>query len=245
MRIKALHLKVIAAIAVAAILSACAKPPHEQADQIDPELRAMYSATVDGDVVIPAVPDKYLSERNKRQLVSYQTKEKPGTIVVDPYARFLYLVMGEGQAMRYGVAVGDQGRGFSGTGNIPFTRDWPRWTPTKNMLKRDPALYEPHRGGMEGGIENPLGARALYLFQNGRDTLYRIHGTNYPWSIGQATSSGCIRLFNQDILDLHERVKVGAKVVVLSEKDSGKGTGTWAASNTILTTTTEPEGGSS
>ena len=245
MRIKTMHIKLVAAIAVAALLGACAKSPQDQACQIDPELRAMYSATMDGDVVIPAVPDKYLSQRNKRQLVSYQTKEKPGTIIVDPYARFLYLVTGKGEAMRYGVAVGDQGRGFSGTGTIPFTRSWPRWTPTQNMLKRDPALYEPHRGGMEGGIENPLGARALYLFQNGRDTLYRIHGTNYPWSIGHATSSGCIRLFNQDILDLHDRVKVGAKVVVLSKKDSGQGTHQRAAGDAAPTIWSAAEGGSS
>jgi lipoprotein-anchoring transpeptidase ErfK/SrfK len=92
------------------------------------------------------------------------------------------------------------------------------------MLAEDPDLYEPHRGGMEGGLENPFGARALYLFQGEQDTLYRIHGTNHPWSVGEATSAGCIRLFNQDILDLHERVDAGTRVVVLSEDEAGKGT---------------------
>lgn len=242
-----MNVRMIAAIAVASMLGACAQPSPQQAatppaPQVDPELRAMYRAVDDGKEVIPAVADKYLSDRNKRQMISYRTDETPGTIVVDPYARFLYLVMEGDKAMRYGVAVGDQGRGFSGSGNIPFTREWPRWTPTQNMLKRNPDLYEPHRGGMEGGIDNPLGARALYMFQNGRDTLYRIHGTNNPWSIGKATSSGCIRLFNQDILDLHERVEAGAKVVVLSEEESGEGTASNAAKNTTPTTEIEHEG---
>lgn len=212
-------------------LAACAQPVAKplttvpaSVPQVNPELKRMYSAIEDGEKTIPAVPDAFLSERNKRQLVDYWTKEKPGTIVVDPFARFLYLVMEDSTAMRYGVAVGDQGRGFSGSGNIPFKRAWPRWTPTSNMLKRDPDLYEPHRGGMEGGIENPLGARALYMFKNGRDTLYRIHGTNNPGSIGRAQSAGCIRLFNQDIVDLHDRVASGTKVVVLSEEESGMGT---------------------
>ncbi len=212
-------------------LAACAQPAAKplatapaSIPLVNPELKMMYSAIEDGEETIPAVPDAFLSERNKRQLVDYWTKEKSGTIVVDPFARFLYLVMEDNTAMRYGVAVGDQGRGFSGTGNIPFKRAWPRWTPTPNMLKRDPELYAPHRGGMEGGIDNPLGARALYMFKDGRDTLYRIHGTNNPGSIGRAQSAGCIRLFNQDIVDLHDRVASGAKVVVLSEEESGLGT---------------------
>nr|WP_229669172.1 L,D-transpeptidase [Pseudooceanicola nanhaiensis] len=185
---------------------------------------ALYGATEDHGRMIPAVPEAALGDRNRRQEVDYWTDEAPGTIIVDPFSRFLYLVLENDRAMRYGVAVGEQGRSFSGEATIPFKREWPRWTPTPNMLKRDPDLYEPYRRGMEGGLKNPLGARALYLFRGGRDTLYRIHGTNNPFSIGKAVSSGCIRLFNQDIVDLHERVRAGARVRVLTEAESGKGT---------------------
>lgn len=218
-------------LAAIAFLAACASPPgdapQETAAPAVPapaEPDPLYGATQDGGRTIPAVPQAALSERNRRQEVDYWTDEPPGTIIVDPYARFLYLVLEDDRALRYGVAVGEQGRGFSGEGVIPVKREWPRWTPTQNMLRRDPELYGPVRNGMEGGLDNPLGARALYLFKGGRDTLYRIHGTNNPFSIGKAVSSGCIRLFNQDILDLHERVKDGAHVVVLSESESGKGT---------------------
>jgi lipoprotein-anchoring transpeptidase ErfK/SrfK len=214
-------------------LAACAAPqPPDQpaaaflppaAPEVAPDVLAMYGAVADGDLTIPTVPTRYLTERNRRQIVDYWTDEAPGTIVVDPWDRFLYFVLGNDRAIRYGIAVGEDGRGFSGEGTIPFTREWPRWTPTPNMLEEDPDLYEPHRGGMEGGLDNPLGARALYLFQSGQDTLYRIHGTNHPWSIGEATSAGCIRLFNQDILDLHERVVAGARVIVLAEDEAGKG----------------------
>jgi lipoprotein-anchoring transpeptidase ErfK/SrfK len=242
-------LRLVAATLFLPVLAACAQTASDpapttpqQLPQADPELQMMYGAVEDQGETIPAIPDQYLSERNKRQQVDYWTEEKPGTIVVDPFARFLYLVMPDDKAMRYGVAVGEQGRGFSGSGNIPFTREWPRWTPTQNMLKRDPELYGPHRDGMEGGIENPLGARALYLFQNGKDTLYRIHGTNNPWSIGKATSAGCIRLFNQDILDLHERVQAGTKVIVLSEEESGKGTFPPVGAGAQITDEMKPNG---
>lgn len=213
----------LATCAALSFLAACAQtvPVPEKAPQAS---ESVYGTVEDNGRVIPAVPEAALSSRNQRQEVDYWTDEPPGTIIVDPYARFLYLVAENDQAMRYGVAVGEQGRGFSGVATIPFKREWPRWTPTGNMLRRDPELYGPVRGGMEGGLKNPLGARALYLFQSGQDTLYRIHGTNNPFSIGKAVSSGCIRLFNQDILDLHERVRAGARVIVLPEAESGKGT---------------------
>lgn len=205
------------------LLTACA-PGLSKPERSDAMDVALYGATEDHGRMIPAVPEAALGASNRRQEVDYWTDEAPGTIIVDPFSRFLYLVLENDRAMRYGVAVGEQGRSFSGEATIPFKREWPRWTPTPNMLKRDPDLYEPYRGGMEGGLKNPLGARALYLFRGGRDTLYRIHGTNNPFSIGKAVSSGCIRLFNQDIVDLHDRVRAGARVRVLTEAESGTGT---------------------
>ncbi len=135
-------------------------------------------------------------------------------MVIDPQNRHLYLVRGDGQAVRYGIGVGRQGFAWSGRAKIGAKKEWPTWTPPSEMIDRQPELEE-YRGGMQPGLQNPLGARALYLYEDGRDTLYRIHGTNEPWSIGKAVSSGCIRLFNQDIIDLYRRVNVGAEVVVL------------------------------
>jgi lipoprotein-anchoring transpeptidase ErfK/SrfK len=155
-----------------------------------------------------------LDSKYKRQVVNYHGKEAPGTIVIDTKQRFLYLVMPGGKAMRYGVGVGRAGFAWSGSATIDAKREWPKWFPPAEMIARDPKL-EPYRTGMEGGPENPLGARALYLYQNGKDTLYRIHGTSQPWSIGQNVSSGCIRLLNEDIIDLYERVPLGSKVIVL------------------------------
>ena len=151
----------------------------------------------------------------RKQIVAYPTREAPGTVVVDPEKRFLYLVLEGGKALRYGVGVGRDGMAWSGTSNVALKREWPRWTPTKAMIRREPEKYAKWSGGMDGGPDNPLGARALYLFQGGKDTLYRIHGTNEPWSIGTAMSAGCIRMMNGDVADLYRRVPVGAKVVVL------------------------------
>lgn len=139
---------------------------------------------------------------------------RPGTVVVDPGDRYLYLVREGGVALRYGVGVGRQGFAWSGTATVHHAGKWPRWVPPAEMIKRDPRAAA-YASGMPGGLDNPLGARALYLFQGGRDTLYRIHGTNEPDSIGKAVSSGCIRLFNQDIIDLYDRVPEGTMVIVL------------------------------
>jgi lipoprotein-anchoring transpeptidase ErfK/SrfK len=146
--------------------------------------------------------------------VRYSATHPAGTIVVDPDAKFLYLVIQSGYAIRYGIGVGREGFGWSGTAELARKARWPRWTPPAAMIRRQPNLAQ-YRNGMEPGPENPLGARALYLYQNGRDTLYRIHGTNEPNSIGQNVSSGCIRLLNHDVIDLFERVSIGSKVVVL------------------------------
>lgn len=174
----------------------------------------LYSALSNEKFPVPAVEAEALDPKYMRQRVRYSTPHPPGTIVVDPDAKFLYLVMAGGFALRYGIGVGREGFGWNGSADIARKAQWPTWTPPAAMIQREPEL-ERYRKGMQAGIQNPLGARALYLYQNGRDTLYRIHGTNEPASIGQNVSSGCIRLLNQDIIDLFRRTPVGSKVVVL------------------------------
>ncbi len=181
-----------------------------------------YAELSDGAYVVPAVAAGDLKQRYMRQLVDDPTGQPPGTVVVDPKNRFLYLVREGGKALRYGVGLGKAGMAWSGTADVQMKREWPRWTPTQDMIAREPEKYRKWATGMGGGTGNPLGARALYLFKNGKDTLYRIHGTNEPWSIGQAMSSGCIRMMNQDVIDLYRRVPMGAKVVVLPAKDTEK-----------------------
>lgn len=171
-------------------------------------------------VQIPAVRAAYLTERNRRQRVPYNGPEAPGTIVVDPHARVLYDVLENGEAMRFGIAVGRAGKGFIGNGVISVKKQWPSWTPTQNMIRTEPELYAQFAGGLPGGLNNPLGSRALYLYRNGRDTYYRIHGTMDPSSIGKATSAGCIRLFNQDIMDLYDESELGNRVKVRSSAES-------------------------
>ncbi len=208
-------------------LSACAQTTRPAAEpdvaKVNPSVASMYSAIDDGGNLVPAVDAAKIESKNVRQMVDYRTKEPPGTIVVDPYARFLYLVMENGKAMRYGVGVAKAGLEFVGEADIARKAQWPGWTPTRDMIKRDPERYEPLAKGLPGGLKNPLGARALYLYKGGQDTLYRIHGTNEPWSIGKSVSSGCIRMLNQDIIDLHRRVPKGSRVVVLGPEQSGKG----------------------
>lgn len=149
-----------------------------------------------------------------RRLMNDPTGEAPGTIVVDPGQRFLYLVMDDGKAMRYGIGVGRQGFSWNGEAKIQSKREWPAWHPPVEMQARDERARQ-WKDGMPGGSTNPLGARALYLYQGGKDTLYRIHGTNEPQSIGRAVSSGCIRMLNADVIDLYDRVPTGTRVVVV------------------------------
>jgi lipoprotein-anchoring transpeptidase ErfK/SrfK len=153
----------------------------------------------------------------RRSVVSFHRKEAPGTIVVDTDARYLYYVLPQGKAIRYGVTVGEEALAFSGVALVKNKAEWPGWVPTEGTKKRIAGLpnYVPP------GPDNPMGARALYLFQGDRDTLYRIHGTNQPEYIGRAISSGCIRMANEDVIDLFNRVKVGTTVVVLQQGDSG------------------------
>lgn len=152
----------------------------------------------------------------RRQLVRFRTAEKPGTIIIDANKHFLYLVLPDHQAIRYGIGVGRDGFGWAGIVEVGRKAEWPTWTPPREMVARDPKAAK-WANGMPGGPENPLGARALYLYEDGRDTIYRIHGTNEPWSIGLDISSGCIRMNNEDVTDLYDRVPVGAKVIVLMQ----------------------------
>jgi lipoprotein-anchoring transpeptidase ErfK/SrfK len=149
----------------------------------------------------------HLDPKFMRQVVPYASTEVAGTLVVNTGEHFLYLVIGGGKAMRYGIGTAKTGFEWNGTHHITNKREWPDWTPPAEMLARRPDI--PHH--MDGGIGNPLGARALYI----GTTLYRIHGTNEPWTIGGDVSSGCIRMINDDVIDLYSRVKIGAKVIVL------------------------------
>ncbi|MFK4825101.1 L,D-transpeptidase [Paenochrobactrum sp. BZR 588] len=173
----------------------------------------MYAAVHEGEYSLPAIPYQKVSKEFRRQIVPDPTGEVPGTIVVDTANHFLYLVQPGGDALRYGVGIGKAGFEWSGRANVQYKRQWPRWTPPPEMIKRQPEL-EKYRNGMEPGPQNPLGARALYIFQNGQDTGYRIHGSPEWWSIGQSMSSGCIRLMNQDIIDLYNRTEGKAPIVV-------------------------------
>ncbi|MGC1357216.1 MAG: L,D-transpeptidase [Xanthobacteraceae bacterium] len=157
-----------------------------------------------------------------RTIVAYPGHEPVGTIVIDPSSHLLYLVQRGDKAIRYGVGVGAEGFLWSGRATIDHKLEWPDWYPPAEMMARKPELRQymvEMRGGglgMKGGPENPLGARAMYLYSGGKDTLYRIHGTNEPWTIGTNISSGCIRLTNDDVVDLYSRTPIGTKVVVLS-----------------------------
>ena len=161
----------------------------------------------DIDVVdILRVPPEF-----RRQVVPYTGDQPPGTIVVDKARRQLLWIEKNRQALRFGIAIGRQGTSLVGTSVVGRKAVWPAWTPTPNMREKDPNLP----ATMPGGPKNPLGARALYLFDGGKDTLYRIHGTNQPWSIGKAASAGCVRMLNQHIYELYALVPVGTRVVVL------------------------------
>jgi lipoprotein-anchoring transpeptidase ErfK/SrfK len=176
---------------------------------------ADYSGYHDDGFALTPVDTTVVDAGLLRQEVAWKGNDKPGSIVVKISERHLYLVEAGGKALRYGIGVGrSAGANFRGTGVIARKEKWPHWTPTENMKEAIP-LYRHYASGMNGGPENPLGARALYLYRDGHDTFFRLHGTSEPESIGQAVSSGCIRLFNQDIIDLYNRVPVGTHVTVI------------------------------
>jgi len=155
-----------------------------------------------------------VAEPFRRAIVDYHRKEMPGSIVVDSDNHYLYLVQDGGKAIRYGITVGEEALAFSGIAKVGNMAEWPKWTPTADIHKRIEGLP----ASVPGGVDNPLGARALYLYQGGRDTMFRIHGTNQPEYIGASISSGCIRMTNEDVIDLYSRVKMGTLVVVLEPK---------------------------
>ncbi|GLQ12322.1 hypothetical protein GCM10007913_42550 [Devosia yakushimensis] len=200
-------------------LAACttSRAPVVEEPRIDPYYQAMYGPVYNEPFPIAAMDLRRVDPQWWRQEVPYITSEPVGTIVVDTPARFLYLVLEGGRALRYGIGVGkSEALVFRGTATIGRKAQWPRWTPTQSMIKREPDRYGPYAGGMEGGPTNPLGPRALYLYKGGRDTLFRLHGTTEPYTIGTNVSSGCIRLMNQDILDLYARVPTGTRVTVIN-----------------------------
>src|SRR5215217_1059538 len=170
-----------------------------------PPMDPQQSMRGEEEAVDPA--QRPLDPKYEKQVVEYQGKEGPGTIVIDTPNKFLFLVQGDGKALRYGVGVGRPGFTWSGVKTVSAKKEWPAWTPPPEMLARRPDLPR----HMEGGPQNPLGARAMYL----GSSLYRIHGSNEPWTIGTNVSSGCIRMRNEDVIDLYGRVNLGAKVVVI------------------------------
>jgi lipoprotein-anchoring transpeptidase ErfK/SrfK len=202
-----------AAAAVAGSASSAASP-------IDATYAAMYGP-VNDRFVIPGVRLSQINRVFLRTAVRYETAEAPGTIVIDPRARFLYHLQDGGVAIRYGVGVGRTGFSWSGTATIKDKQEWPDWYPPAEMLERQPELWDRMSRlrsgiGMPGGPGNPLGARAMYLWQGNKDTLFRIHGTFEPWTIGTNVSSGCIRMINQDVIDLYDRTPIGTKIIVLA-----------------------------
>jgi lipoprotein-anchoring transpeptidase ErfK/SrfK len=191
------RLSILASLAVLAVL---ATPTSRVAAQTD------YSNLADQPGYVPNVDEEQLPPQYQRQMVLYRTTEPPGTIIIQTSERYLYLIQGNGRALRYGIGVGRDGFQWQGLLNISRKAEWPDWTPPPEMIARQPYLPR----FMAGGPGNPLGARALYL----GGTVYRIHGTNQPQTIGSAVSSGCFRLVNTDVIDLFDRVPVGTKVVV-------------------------------
>jgi lipoprotein-anchoring transpeptidase ErfK/SrfK len=210
----------------AAIATALPPSPANSAlaDAVSPQYSSIYAEVKDGAFIVPAVEYSRVDPAFLRQNVSYDTKEAPGTIVIDPANHFLYHVEDGGRATRYGVGVGRDGFRWAGEARIKSKQEWPDWYPPPEMLERRPDLnpgvnkqvVELQSGvGMHGGPANPLGARAMYLWQGNKDTYFRIHGTNEPFTIGTSHSSGCIRMINQDAMDLYQKTPIGTRVVVL------------------------------
>lgn len=199
--------KLMVAIAAMGMSMALALPATQASAQSRPQTTA--------SDVAPSVRNKPVPEKFQRRMVRFSTNEAPGTIIVDTNNKFLYYVEGRNRATRYGIGVGREGFGWSGNVSIGRKAEWPTWTPPAEMRAREARRGIKLPVVMQGGPENPLGARAMYLYKGGRDTIFRIHGTNQPWTIGLNLSSGCIRMMNKDVEHLYDRAAVGAKVVVI------------------------------
>jgi lipoprotein-anchoring transpeptidase ErfK/SrfK len=212
-------MKIVAIVTagVALLLGGCAHSSLPPVSSLAPVSDAHFTARDRQQLANPPYQQASIPAAYQRQVVAYQGNEAPGTIVVDTDARFVYYVLPEGRAMRYGAAVGEEGQAWSGVATVGRKEEWPGWTPTADERRR----LGPLPAHMAGGAANPMGSRAMYLYAGGKDTLYRIHGTNQPEYIGQAISSGCIRMTNEDVIDLYDRVKTGTLVVVLGPKQGG------------------------
>lgn len=214
------------ALGAAAALSACARPRAASVTRAAPApataplppLPEFYGPITDEPYPVPAVEEGVIDRQYWRQETPNPWPDKPhGTIIVDPDAALLHFVETAETATRYGVSVGAAGFDWEGTARLQFCRAWPRWKVPQEMIARQPELepYSVANGGMDPGPDNPLGARALYLFQNGVDTLYRVHGNASARELGKAVSSGCIRMLDQDVIHLHGKAVHGAEVIVL------------------------------
>lgn len=216
-------LRLSSAAAGAALVAGCSTtggpiyvddPTPSEPPMPDPAL--MYAEVEDSGFLVPAIPYQQIDPQFLRQIVRDPTGEAPGTLVVDTSKHFLYLVRPNRYAIRYGVGLGRAGFEWAGDGVIQWKQKWPKWTPPAEMIARDPKLakFSAENGGQPGGLKNPLGARAHYIFRDGEDTLFRVHGSPEWKSIGKSVSSGCVRMMNQDVIDLYDRVTSGAKIIV-------------------------------
>jgi lipoprotein-anchoring transpeptidase ErfK/SrfK len=208
----------LAAVLAFSVLAGCVDPtlsPSASNQPLPKSDENVYVASMDAGIQIPALPVAEIPESHRRQVVAYETDQVPGTIIINPKSRLLYYVVGKNKAIRYGISVGRAGFEWSGEAVVSEKKLWPTWTPPKEMIARDPKLAQWEKG-QPGGPTNPLGARAIYLTSGGRDYGYRIHGTPDWKSIGRNASSGCIRMINQDVIDLYSRLSGGEKVVVLT-----------------------------
>jgi lipoprotein-anchoring transpeptidase ErfK/SrfK len=203
------------------VVEANAGPPDSPiSDGISAQYSGIYGPVTGEPYPVPGIKLSELNSAFLRKEINYQTSQPPGTIIIDPASHYLYHVLPGGRAMRYGVGVGREGFGWSGIATIHDKQEWPDWYPPPEMFARQPDIKKymsdlQSGSGMPGGADNPLGARAMYLWEGNKDTLFRIHGTNEPWTIGTSVSSGCIRMINQDVIDLYNQTPVGTKVIVL------------------------------
>ncbi len=205
----------IISLFTALLLGGCMQATLSQTTQ-NPVSDANFTARDKQQLANPPYERASIPLAYQRQIVQYHRKEAPGSILVDTDTRYVYYVLPEGRAIRYGAIVGEDAQAWSGVAKVGRKAEWPGWTPTEGEKKR----LGPLPNYVEGGAHNPMGARGIYLYSSDQDTLYRIHGTNQPGWIGHAISSGCIRLTNEDVIDLYSRVKMGAIVVVLGPKQS-------------------------